>query len=152
MRTVHIVSVYAEGVDAVDAGPVLHLVPDTAEFNAWLDEQGPVYGHWTGMIRVFLGDVPAGTSTWPLQVDDATEAELAKDKAEANPTSEAVTAVAELEEYACWNRKRDLLVHRAWRAGVSKHKISVITGHSRMTVDKILADPMEEWEEQLLAD
>jgi hypothetical protein len=43
-----------------------------------------------------------------------------------------------LEEWASTSRNRDNIVRRAVKAGVSKHRVHVITGLGRSTIDRIL--------------
>ena len=48
-----------------------------------------------------------------------------------------------LTEYAAVVASRDARVREAIRAGVSKHRIHVLSGLGRMTVDRILGDGPE---------
>lgn len=52
---------------------------------------------------------------------------------------EAARLEAELAEWAANNARRDELVRAAYHAGVSKHRIHVLTGIARTTIDRILA-------------
>ena len=54
---------------------------------------------------------------------------------------EALRLEAELAEWAANNARRDELVRAAYRAGVSKHRIHIITGLARTTIDRIIEAP-----------
>jgi len=49
-----------------------------------------------------------------------------------------------LVEWATVTRSRDERVRAALAAGLSKHRISVVSGISRATIDRILAGPAAE--------
>jgi hypothetical protein len=53
---------------------------------------------------------------------------------------EQQSAEIALADWAENNAKRDDLVRRAVAAGVSKHRIHVLTGIARTTIDRIVSD------------
>ncbi|MEU4967760.1 DUF6003 family protein [Streptomyces smyrnaeus] len=53
---------------------------------------------------------------------------------------ETAAAERELTEFRRWADGRDDMVRRARAAGVSKHRIHVLTGIARTTIDRILKE------------
>lgn len=53
---------------------------------------------------------------------------------------ETAAAERELTEYRRWADGRDGMVRRARAVGVSKHRIHVLTGIARTTIDRILKE------------
>lgn len=53
---------------------------------------------------------------------------------------ETAAAERELTEFRRWSDGRDDMVRRARSAGVSKHRIHVLTGIARTTIDRILKE------------
>lgn len=54
--------------------------------------------------------------------------------------NEAAAVERELAQYHRTIEGRDSMVRRAQAAGVSKHRIHVLTGIARTTIDRILKD------------